>query len=127
MLINGPWQLQDLKTAVGTDLGVAPLPAGPSGICQTFDRNNGIFVNGQLPSPEWVKQNLVDMGLYLTSQASSQAFTDTALAVPVRDDVTITDAAVNTFAVQAAAGSPWPKRWGLPITGILSIYPLSIF
>jgi len=110
MLINGPWVLQELKEALGSNLGVAPLPEGPAGAPSIpMTGLEGIYINNNLPSPPEVLQLLVDVALALTNQSSSQRMMDDALTIPVRTDVTFSDPLMEEFASIAESGDPTPR------------------
>jgi hypothetical protein len=105
MLINGPWVLNRLETALGSDLGVVPLPSGPAGPAKPMSDPEGFFINPNTANPA----NVVDLALYMTNQASSQIFTDVAKHIPARTDVTSSDPLVNAFIQAFSQGAPRPK------------------
>ena len=43
--VDGPWSLPDLRDALGSDLALAPLPAGPVGPARPWMYADGVFLN----------------------------------------------------------------------------------
>jgi arabinogalactan oligomer/maltooligosaccharide transport system substrate-binding protein len=86
-ITNGNWALGDYKNALGDNLGVAPLPAGPAGPAAPM-----LGVDGFYFSPNSTNQEAaLEVALYLTNAASQTVMMNQAGHVPVRTDVTITD------------------------------------
>jgi arabinogalactan oligomer/maltooligosaccharide transport system substrate-binding protein len=92
MIINGPWILGDYKTALGTNLGVVPLPMG-SAAPSPLVGIDGWFVNPNSPN----KELAVELALQLTAASAQQVYATVAGDPPVRSDVTISDPLVSTF------------------------------
>jgi arabinogalactan oligomer/maltooligosaccharide transport system substrate-binding protein len=86
-ITNGNWAMGDYKTALGDKLGVAPLPAGPSGPATPFLGIDGFYINPNSTN----KEAALKVALYLTNAASQTAMMNDAGHVPVRTDVTISD------------------------------------
>lgn len=107
-VIDGPWQTADFRTALGENLAVAPIPAGPSGAANPFTGTDGWYINPNLDADQ--AQLAVDLALALTSPESQQIMVDGAGHVPVDPDVTITDPITQGFADAAAAGLPRPQN-----------------
>ena len=106
MTINGPWMLTEFETALGADLGVALLPAGPAGPSRPLTSINAFFINPNTSN----RGDAVELALYLTSRDSAQIFTDKAMHIPVRNDVYASDPLVETFSIEAALGTPFPTN-----------------
>jgi len=86
-ITNGNWAMGDYKKALGDNLAVAPLPAGPAGPAAPM-----LGVDGFYFSPNSTNQEAaLDVALYLTNAASQTVMMNQAGHVPVRTDVTITD------------------------------------
>jgi arabinogalactan oligomer/maltooligosaccharide transport system substrate-binding protein len=86
-ITNGNWALGDYKKALGDNLAVAPLPAGPAGPAAPMLGIDGFYFN-----PNSTNQAAaLDVALYLTNAASQTVMMNQAGHVPVRTDVTITD------------------------------------
>jgi arabinogalactan oligomer/maltooligosaccharide transport system substrate-binding protein len=106
MTINGPWMLSDFESALGADLGVALLPAGPAGPSRPLTSNNAFFINPKASDPG----NAVELALYLTTRDSAQIFMDKARHIPVRNDVYTSDPLIETFSLAATLGTPFPTN-----------------
>jgi arabinogalactan oligomer / maltooligosaccharide transport system substrate-binding protein len=86
-ITNGNWAMGDYKKALGDNLAVAPLPAGPAGPAAPMLGVDGFYFN-----PNSTNQAAaLDVALYLTNAASQTVMMNQAGHVPVRTDVTITD------------------------------------
>jgi arabinogalactan oligomer/maltooligosaccharide transport system substrate-binding protein len=107
-IIDGPWQTADFRTALGENLAVAPIPAGPAGPANPFTGTDGWYINPNLDDTQ--AQLAVDVALALTSPAAMQVFVDDAGHVPANPTVTITDPITQGFADAAAAGLPRPQN-----------------
>lgn len=86
-ITNGNWAMGDYRTALGDKLGVAPLPAGPSGPATPF-----LGVDGFYFSPN--SQNMdaaLDVALYLTGKDAQESMMNNAGHVPANTTVTVTD------------------------------------
>ncbi|MEJ5225376.1 MAG: extracellular solute-binding protein, partial [Anaerolineales bacterium] len=91
---NGNWALGDYKAALGDNLGVVPLPAGPAGPANPLLGVDGFYFNPNSANPEAA----LKVALYLTSAAAQTVMMNDAGHVPARTDVTITDPLVKGFA-----------------------------
>jgi arabinogalactan oligomer/maltooligosaccharide transport system substrate-binding protein len=107
-IIDGPWQTADFRTALGDNLAVAPIPAGPAGAANPFTGTDGWYINPNLDADQ--AQLAVDLALALTSPESQQIMVDGAGHVPVNPSVSITDPITQGFADAAAAGLPRPQN-----------------
>ncbi len=107
-IIDGPWQTADFRTALGENLAVAPIPAGPTAAANPFTGTDGWYINPNL-EPEQAKL-AVDTALALTSQDAMQVMTDDAGHVPANPTVQITDPITQGFADAAGAGLPRPQN-----------------
>jgi arabinogalactan oligomer/maltooligosaccharide transport system substrate-binding protein len=105
MLIDGVWNLAWYKDGLGSNLGLVMLPDGPAGNSAPLNGIDGFFVNPNTTN----FTSAVELALYMTSQASSQLFTDSGGHVPVRDDITSSDPLINTFAQASMQGYPRPQ------------------
>lgn len=86
-ITNGNWAMGDYKNALGDKLGIAPLPAGPSGPATPFLGIDGFYINPNSAN----KEAALKVALYLTNADSQTAMMNEAGHVPVRTDVTISD------------------------------------
>jgi arabinogalactan oligomer / maltooligosaccharide transport system substrate-binding protein len=104
IFFNGPWALADYKKDLGDKLGVAVLPAGTAP-ATPLNGIDGFYIN---PNSKNV-DGAIELALFLTNKDSSTIYTEQAGHVPIRSDVTATDALVATFAQASAAGFPRPQ------------------
>jgi len=86
-ITNGNWAMGDYKKALGDNLGVAPLPAGPAGPAAPMLGVDGFYFSPNSTNMEAA----LEVALYLTNAASQTVMMNQAGHVPVRTDVTITD------------------------------------
>jgi arabinogalactan oligomer/maltooligosaccharide transport system substrate-binding protein len=107
-IIDGPWQTADFRTALGDNLAVAPIPAGPAGPANPFTGTDGWYINPNLDEAQ--AQLAVNVALALTSPESMQTFVDDAGHVPANPSVSISDPITQGFADAAAAGLPRPQN-----------------
>ena len=102
MVVTGPWVLGDFEKALGSKLGVAPLPAGPKGPSAPMMGIDGWYINPNSKN----QQAAVDLAFYIFGKDGLTAYENNAGDPAARTDVTATDPLVKTFADIAAAGSP---------------------
>ena len=107
-IIDGPWQTADFRTALGDNLAVTTIPAGPSGAANPFTGTDGWYINPNLEADQ--AQLAVNVALALTAPAAEQVFVDDAGHVPANPAVAITDPITQGFADAAAAGLPRPQN-----------------
>ena len=108
-VIDGPWQTADFTAAFATaghDLGVAPIPAGPSGAkADPFTGTDGWYINPNSKNVDLA----VQFALEMVSTRWEQIFVNFAGHVPAAPGVTINDPIVAGFAAAAADGLPRPQ------------------
>ncbi len=104
LIVDGPWATGGYKEAVPT-LGVAPMPAGPSGPSQPLTGVDGWYIN---PSTADL-QLAVDFALAMTTVESQQIFVDVAGHIPANTSITIADPITQGFADAVATGFPRPQ------------------
>jgi arabinogalactan oligomer / maltooligosaccharide transport system substrate-binding protein len=107
-MIDGPWQTADFRTALGENLAVTTIPAGPAGAANPFTGTDGWYINPNLDATQAALA--VNTALALTDPASEQVFVDDAGHVPANPAVTVTDPITQGFADAAAAGLPRPQN-----------------
>jgi arabinogalactan oligomer/maltooligosaccharide transport system substrate-binding protein len=105
MIINGPWVLGDYKNDLGDNLGVAPMPAGPSGPAQPLSGIDGFYVNPNSTN----KEAAVALALYIFNADGLKVYADVAGDPPARTDVQAADPLVKAFGDAAAGGFPRPQ------------------
>jgi arabinogalactan oligomer/maltooligosaccharide transport system substrate-binding protein len=85
-ITNGNWAMGDYKTALGDNLGVAPLPAGPSGVASPMLGVDGYYINPNSTN----KEAAIDVALYLTGAVAENIMMG-AGHVPAITTATVTD------------------------------------
>jgi arabinogalactan oligomer/maltooligosaccharide transport system substrate-binding protein len=83
---NGNWAMGDYKSALGDKLGIAPLPAGPSGVAQPMLGVDGYYINPNSAN----KEAAIEVALYLTG-AKAEGIMMGAGHVPAITTATVTD------------------------------------
>lgn len=116
-LVDGPWAINELQAALGDNLGVARLPAGPAGPAQPWLSADGVFLNPAV-APEQQQRALV-LALHLTSAASGEILARVAHRLPAHRNAQLgNDRLLQGFldqAAQAEAMSTQPEMvnvWG---------------
>ena len=104
LIVDGPWATGGYKETVA-NLGVAPIPAGPSGPAQPLSGVDGWYINPSTADP----QLAVDFALRMTNQEAQQVFVDKAGHIPANANITISDPITQGFADAVATGFPRPQ------------------
>jgi arabinogalactan oligomer/maltooligosaccharide transport system substrate-binding protein len=86
-ITNGNWAMGDYRAALGDNLGVAPLPAGPSGPATPMLGVDGFYFNPNSTNQEAA----LEVALYLTSPAAQEIMMNEAGHVPANTQVEVTD------------------------------------
>jgi len=92
-ITNGNWAMGDYKKALGDNLAVTSLPAGPVGPSTPLLGVDGYYINPNSAN----KQAAVDVALYLTGASSEQIMMDQAGHVPAINTVTVTDPLIKSL------------------------------
>ncbi|MCB0068651.1 MAG: extracellular solute-binding protein [Caldilineaceae bacterium] len=108
--VDGPWAIDELRSALGDNLAVAQLPAGPAGPAQPWLTADGVFINPTVaPEPQTLA---LDFARFLTGAESGAAIAQVGRRLPANRNAALGDDAIlQGFARQAAAAQPMP---GLP-------------
>jgi arabinogalactan oligomer / maltooligosaccharide transport system substrate-binding protein len=106
LTINGSWLLADYRAALGDQLGVAPMPSGPSGPARPLLGGTGVYINAASARAE----QAIALGLLLTGQQAQQRFVEQALFVPSNPNLSITNPALANLFESAKAGTAAPQR-----------------
>ena len=108
--VDGPWSIGQFSAALGDNLAVAPLPAGPAGPAQPWLTADGIFVN---PAASAEQQDLaMTFARHLTSAESGSTLARVAKRLPANRSASLGgDPLLQGFMDQAATAQPLP---GLP-------------
>lgn len=105
-LVDGPWSLADLQGALGDNLAVAPLPAGPAGPAQPWLSADGLFVN---PSASVDQQRLaLAVAQAFTSAESGQILVERARRLSANRNVQMSDPLLQGFMQQAGSAHAFP-------------------
>jgi len=86
-ITNGNWAMGDYQKALGDNLAVAPLPAGPAGKSLPLLGVDGYYINPNSAN----KEAAVEVALYLTGKVAEQIMVDQAGHVPAINTVKITN------------------------------------
>jgi arabinogalactan oligomer/maltooligosaccharide transport system substrate-binding protein len=106
-LVDGPWALDDLRTALGDALSVAPLPNGPAGPAQPWLYSDGLFVNPTL-SPQQQTIALTVAFAFSNDQAGTLLATVGGLLPAARNVDLSSTPLLQGFAAQAATAVAMP-------------------
>jgi len=103
-ITNGNWAMGDYKAALGDNLAVAPLPAGPAGPASPFLGVDGYYINPNSQNQEAA----IEVAMYLTG-ASAEEQMMTAGHVPAITTVTVTDPLLQNLLVAFENGYVRPQ------------------
>lgn len=105
--VDGPWSLRELRDALGENLTVATLPAGPAGPAQPWLYADGLFFNPHLDDTR--RPLVLAVGEALTSAQSGAILAQTAGLLPANRAADLgSDALLAGFAAQAANALAMP-------------------
>ena len=106
--VDGPWSGAELRQAIGDNLGLAPLPAGPSGPAQPWLSGDGVFLN---PAVDATQQPLaLRLARHIASGESGTILAQTAGRLPAHKKAAISDPLLRNFVVQAETALSEPHR-----------------
>ncbi len=107
--VDGPWAIGDLSAALGANLAVASLPAGPNGPAQPWLHADGVMLNPRV-APEQQRLALL-FAEYLTSAESGSALASQAKRLPANRNAVIGDnPLLQGFMNQGANAQSMPNR-----------------
>jgi len=107
IVIEGPWGTADFEKALGANLGIQAIPAGPKGKSQPLAAPDGWYINAHSAN----KDLAVQFALWEVSAAGGeQIFADQAGHLPAVTDATVTDAVSKVFAQQILDGYARPQN-----------------
>ncbi len=104
--VNGSWLLGDYRAALGDQLGVAPLPAGPAGPAKPLVSSTGVLLNATSAHTA----QAMSVALFLTNAEAQLKWADEAGLLPANPTVAIADAHVGGLAAAALTGVARPQR-----------------
>ncbi|MCB9137734.1 MAG: extracellular solute-binding protein [Caldilineaceae bacterium] len=107
--VDGPWAIPDLRAALGDDLAVAPLPAGPAGPARPWLSAEGILLNPNKDANQQQRALLVAQAL--SNGAAGSIWASRAGRLPAHQDATLgDDPLLQGFAEQATSAQPYPYQ-----------------
>lgn len=105
--VDGPWSLGELRAALGSNLAVTSLPAGPSGPAQPWLYADGLFFNPRLDESR--RMLAIAVGQAFISAESGAILAQTAGLLPANRNADLgSDPLLAGFAQQAATASAMP-------------------
>ena len=106
-LIDGPWAMADLRSALGETLAVTPLPAGPNGPAQPWLYSDGLFVNPAVSSKQ---QNIaLNVALFFSGDQSGSILANIGGLLPAARNADLSgNPLLQGFAAQAATAAAMP-------------------
>jgi len=105
LIVDGPWASGGYKEALGDNLAVAPMPAGPEGPSQPLTGVDGWYINTNTADPELA----VAFALEMIKTDNEQVFVETAGHIPADTTIEISDPITEKFAEAVATGFPRPQ------------------
>jgi len=106
LIVDGPWASGGYKEALGDNLAVAPMPAGPKGPSQPLTGVDGWYINTNAADPDLA----VNFALEMVKAENEQVFVDTAGHIPADKTITIADPITQKFGEAVATGFPRPQN-----------------
>jgi len=109
--VDGPWSSAELRQALGDNLGVALLPAGPSGPARPWLSGDGAFLNPVVDATQ--QQLALRLARYIANGESSTILAQTAGRLPAHREAQINDPLLQAFVSQAETALSEPHRMGM--------------
>ena len=105
--VDGPWSTGELRQALGDNLDVIPLPAGPAGPGQPWLGVDAIFINPNGTADQ--RWRAVNLARFLTNAGNGGILAQVANRLPANRNAAIGDDSVRQgFVAQAANAQPLP-------------------
>jgi arabinogalactan oligomer/maltooligosaccharide transport system substrate-binding protein len=105
--VDGPWAIDDLRTALGDNLRVTPLPAGPAGPAQPWLSADGVFLNPRAAPDQ--QQRALAFARFITNPASGETLARMARRLPANQAAGVnSDPLLQGFLAQTAAAQAMP-------------------
>lgn len=105
-LVDGPWSIADLQGALGDNLAITGLPAGPVGPAQPWLSADGLFINPRI-TPEQ-QQLALAVAQIFSSAESGQILAEQAHRLPANRLAQVTDPLLQGFMQQAGSAQALP-------------------
>lgn len=107
--VDGPWAIDELRGALGENLAVVALPAGPAGPTQPWLSAEGVMLNPTLDDAQTRRALLVAKGL--TDADAGAIWASTARRLPAARNANMgDDPLLRGFQQQAANARPMPAQ-----------------
>ncbi|MFN8444212.1 MAG: extracellular solute-binding protein [Caldilineaceae bacterium] len=107
--VDGPWALGELKGALGDNLAVTSLPAGPAGAAQPWLSADGVFLNPKVDTKQ--QQLALIFARFLTNAESGSTLASIAQRLPANRNAQISNnSLLNGFMQQAATATAIETR-----------------
>ncbi len=107
--VDGPWAIDELSAALGPNLAVAALPAGPSGPARPWLHADGILFN-PAATPEQQRLALL-FAQHFTNAESGSVLANVAKRLPANRNAVLGDnPLLQGFANQATTAESMPSR-----------------
>jgi maltose-binding protein MalE len=108
VVIEGPWGTGDFEKALGTNLGIAEIPAGPKGKSLPMSAPDGWYININISDSQ--KALATQFALWeVSASGGEQTFADSAGHLPAVKDATVADPISKGFAAQILDSYPRPQ------------------
>jgi maltose-binding protein MalE len=105
--VDGPWAIAELRAALGENLSVVPLPAGPAGPAQPWANAEGVIINPVIGEQQAL--NAWWLATRLTDAAAGSTFASVAGRLPANQRAALPeDPILRGFAAQAATAQAAP-------------------
>jgi len=105
IITNGNWAMGDYRSALGDSLGVAPLPAGPSGPAAPLLGVDGFYFNPNSSNQEAA----LEVALYLTGKNAQTVMMTEAGHVPANTTVEVSDPLIQGLLDAFSTAVPRPQ------------------
>jgi maltose-binding protein MalE len=115
--VDGPWAIEELRGALGENLAVARLPAGPAGPAQPWLSADGVLMNPRLAPDQ--QQIALSFARFMTTAESGALIASLGKRLPAARNTALGgDPLLQGFAQQALEAQPMPalaemsQAWG---------------
>jgi arabinogalactan oligomer/maltooligosaccharide transport system substrate-binding protein len=107
--VDGPWAIDELRAALGDNLAVTVLPAGPAGSARPWLSADGVFLNPQLTAEQ--QALALTFARFVTGPTAGELLAQNARRLPANLAATIgSDPLLAGFLRQAASAEAMPAN-----------------
>jgi arabinogalactan oligomer / maltooligosaccharide transport system substrate-binding protein len=92
-ITNGNWAMGDYQKALGDNLALVGLPAGPKGASKPLLGVDGFYINPNSQN----KEGAIDVALYISGKVGEQILMDKAGHVPAISTVSVTNPLIKSL------------------------------